>query len=497
MRRIWNRLAVAGLSLLVTLGAAGQTPPAGGIPPHPNQLEFSPLEYQVPDPGAFRVALPGGVVAYIAEDRILPVFDITVLVRAGRAYEPADKAGLAALVAEQLRDGGTQLRTPEEFDERVEFLAADLGASAGATQVVANLSLLSKDLDEGLGLLFEMLREPRFDEERLRQAKERRLQNIKRRNDSTESIEELEWGFLMNGESHFSNLHPTSASINAIQRDDLLRFHREVYHPANMVLAVAGDFDRDDMIRRLTEYFTYWPAGQAARTEIPAPQHDLVPGVYVVHKDDVNQGRVSIGHKATVRGGPDEFPLLVMNMILGGSGFQSRLMARVRSAEGLAYDVGSEFEQGVYYPGDFRCYFQSKSEACAYATSLVLGEIERLRSEPVSADELHSTLSLMAEFFPQQLPDKLALMRRFAMDEFTGRDPRYWCDYVARLRAVTAEDVLRVAQQYLHPDHLVILAVGQSDALVAGGFEKAPNLKFQKFGRVTKWAVRDPETLRR
>jgi predicted Zn-dependent peptidase len=211
----------------------------------------------------------------------------------------------------------------------------------------------------------------------------------------------------------------------------------------------------------------------------------------------VNQGRVSIGHKSVMRGSPDEFPLFVMNAILGGSGFQSRITERVRSREGLAYSVGSQFEQGTYYPGDFRCYFQSKSNACAYATQLVFEEIERIRTEKVPQEELDNTISLFAEFFPQRFSTMMSVLRTYAGDEYTGRDPHYWQTYVENLRKVTADDVLRVARQYLHPDKLVILAVGQSEDLIKGGHDKDPEVAFERFGTVKKLNLRDPDMLKR
>ena len=484
---------MAGFCALVQADAADAKP----IVAHPDELTFPPLAYEVPPAEQFREVLPNGMVVYIAEDRMLPTFDLSVTIRTGSAFDPPDKTGLASLVGEQLRDGGTESLTPEEFDERVEYLAADIESRISDTSGSASLSLLSKDIDAGLELLVEMLRRPRFDAERLRQAKERVQQNIKRRNDSTNNIERLEWSFLMDGEQHFSNRYPSSASVEAITREDMLAFHHKYYHPGNMLLAVAGDFDRAEMLKKLEQAFADWPVGEIASTDFPAPKEEPTPGVYLVQKEDVNQGRVSIGHKSVKRGSPDEFPLFVMNAILGGSGFQSRITAKVRAREGLAYSAGSQYSQGAYYPGDFRCFFQSKTNACAYATQLVLEEIERIRTEKVSQDELERTISLFVGYFPQQFPDKLSLMDTYVRFEYSGREPDYLQTYVEKLKQVKADDVLRVAQEYLHPDKLVILAVGDSEGIRAGGHDKSPELNFDKFGKVNMWQPRDPDTLKR
>lgn len=490
--RLHLLLGIGSLVAALSAGCVGKR-----IPAHPDRIAYPPLQYQVPPASECREVLSNGMVVYIAEDRLLPTFDLTVAIRTGAAFEPPDKAGLASLVGEQLRDGGTQDLSPEELDERVEFLAASLFSSIGETRGTAGVSSLSKDIDEGLALLVEMLRYPRFDQERLRLARERRLQNIKRRNDSTGSIESIEWGFLMNGEDHYSNRYPSSETIQAITREDLLEFHSRYYHPANMIVAVAGDFDRAEMLDKLEQAFADWPVGEPATQTFPKPDHEPMPGVYLIQKEDVNQGRVSIGHKAVCRGSPDEFALRVMNGILGGTGFKSRLTAKVRSDEGLAYSVGSRFGQGVYYPGDFRCYFQSKSNACAYAAQLVLDEIARLQKESISRQEVEETISYYVESFPQRFQSKMTLLRTYVGDEYTGRDPQYWQTYVDNLERVRPDDVMRVARQYLHPESLVILAVGEADAIEAGGHDKAPDLGFDVFGPLTRLPLRDPDTLKR
>ncbi|MFH1747358.1 MAG: pitrilysin family protein [Planctomycetota bacterium] len=497
MRNHTTTTLVLGLIILFAMAARADQPATKDIPEHPDKLVYPALKYTLPPASEFREVLPSGLVVYIAEDRMLPLFDINVTLRVGGAFEPADKAGLAALVGEQLREGGTETYSPAELDEQVEFLAAQLMSRVSDTRGSAGVSLLSKDIDAGMELLIDMLRHPRFDEERLRQAKERRLQNIKRRNDSSSTIEEIEWGFLMQGAEHFSNRYPSTKTINSITRDDLIAFHREYYHPGNMIVTATGDFDRKEMLAKIEQAFGDWPVGQVAAKTFPAPEHEPEPGVYVVQKDDVNQGRVSLGHKAIMRGSPDEFALIVMDTILGQGGFQSRLVQKVRSEEGLAYSVGSNFGQGTYYPGNFWCFFQSKSNACAYATQLVLNEINRLRTEKVGQEELDGTLSQLIESFPQRFPNKGAILRTYVADEYTGRDPAYWETYVEQLKSVTSEDILRVAQQYLHPDQLVILVVGDTEVLIAGGHDKDPEVGLERFGKVTKLLPRDPDTLTR
>jgi len=492
--RITTIAILGGIAALscVAVARAGDA-----IPDHPEKLVYPGIDFKLPPASELRAELSNGIVVYIAEDRMLPTFDLTITLRAAGAFDPEGKTGLASLTGEQMRDGGTQDLTPEELDEKIEFLAARMSTFIGDTSGRASLSCLAKDIDESLGLFASMLRYPRFDEARFRLAKERSLQNIKRRNDSTGTIEQIEWSFLMYGDDHFSNRYRTTESIGAITRDDMIAFHRKYIHPGNMIIAVAGDFDRASMLKKLETVFASWPAGELAPKKLPKPTFTPKPGVYAVHKEDVNQGRVSIGHLGIERGSPDQYAIQVMNGILGASGFRSRIVAKVRSDEGLAYNSGSRFGQGVYYPGAFRAWFQSKSNSCAYAAQIVIDEITRMTTEKVSDQDVKDTVAFTTESFPQRFQSKMSVLRTYVSDEYTGRDPAYWQTYIANLKKVTPDDVLRVAKKYLHPDKLVILAVGNADDVLGGGYDKAPNLKFDAFGAITRLPLRNPETMKR
>ncbi len=447
---------------------AVRTVSAQPIAAHPRDLVFEDLAFEPPDPAAHRHELSNGVVVYIVPDRALPLVTVSVIVRTGAYLEPPGKAGLAALTGSQMRAGGVGDLDPAAFDDEAAFLAAELSSRIGDTSGNASVNSLTKDLDAALDLLFDMLRRPRFDPDRLELAKSQVLQQMERRNDSTQSIEVREWRRLLRGADHFTTTPSTQASIEAITRDDLIAFHREHYHPGNFIFAVSGDVEPADLLARLDSRMADWPARESVPAAVPPPDHAIRPGVYVVDKDDVNQGRVVIGHLATMRDNPDRHALMVMNDILGGGGFTARLLTRIRSDEGLAYSAYSSFGFGTYYPGAFRVSFQSRSETVARAAAIVLEEIERIRSEPVTDAELRTSKASFIDTFSRNFSSPAATARLFANDEYTGRDPSYLVAYRDRIRSVSSADVLRVAREYLHSDRLVILVVGDRTTIEAG-----------------------------
>jgi zinc protease len=486
------RLALAAaLSAGLALSGGAQT-----IPDHPEKLTFKPIRFTVPRASDYRVPLKNGMVAYVAEDRTLPLVSVSVLLRVGSHLEPPGKEGVAALTGSQIRRGGTKSLTAEQLDEKLDFLAAQASTGVGDTQGSAGLNSLTDNLDESLRIFVEMLKEPRFQEDRLALAKEQMLQEMKKRNDDSADIERREWNVLLYGEQHFTNRFPTAASISSITRDDLVAFHRKWFHPASMIAAVSGAFDRREMVRRLEAAFAGWPAAKPVVPPVPSQIATAAPGLYRIEKD-VPQGRVSLGLPTVKRDDPDVYALEVMNEILGGSGFTSRITKTVRSNEGLAYAAGSGIRFGVYYPGAFRAAFQSKSRTVTYALQLVLEEIRKMREGRVTDEELDTIKQNLIETLPSTFASKAQTVAVFAADEFTGRDPSYWSRYRERIAAVTAADVQRVAQKHLDPSRLVMLVVGNQKEIDIGDGKHAVKLEdLAPRHQVAVLPLRDPLTMK-
>lgn len=484
--------------------------PGADIPDRPEKLVFPPLKYEPPSPSQFRVPLKSGPVAYLAADHERPLVNISVYVRTGKYLEPAGREGLADLTGSLLVHGGAGTNSAAQLEERLAFLGAQLDSDINDTQGGVTLNLLSKDLDEGLGLLRDVLYSPRFQDDRLTLEKQQTLQAMKQRNDDSASIEGREAGFLSQGENFFENRYATSNSIAAITRQDLVVFHHKWFRPQNFIVAASGDFNREEMIAKLEKLFNGGPdngslelngkdvAPPATMPAIPTNTTFAAPGVYVVNKPDVNQGRVSIMLPGITRDNPDYYAAMIMNDILGGGGFTSRLMGRIRSDEGLAYSVFSSFPGGVYYSATFSIGFQSKSRTAAYAAAIALEEVKRIATAPVTETEINLSKRGFIDRFPRNFASKDQIAAQFAFDEFTGRyakDPEFWKKFRDRLQAVTPEDISRVAKKYLTPDKLVVLVVGNEADVLLGHPNHPVDLK-TLFGQYHELPLRDPLTLK-
>lgn len=465
-----------------------------GIVKHPSKLKFDDRELFFADAEKHQVQLTGGNVAYVVEDTKFPLVRISISSPIGSFILPADQPATGRMAMSLLRDGGTKDLTPDEVDERLDFLATSINFSTSATRSSANIDTLANNLDESLDLMFDMLTEARFDEERLQINKDKAVENMRRRNDDTRTIEPRVWNELIRGENFYTNRMATETQVNAVDAEDMQDYVNKVFGSGQLVIAVSGAVNRDEIVDKLNKQLMRLPQMSVER-EIPTDLMPQAPGLYGVDKDDVTQTRVSIGHPGIKRDNPDYYAVLVMNDILGGGGFTSRITKRVRSDEGLAYSAGSRFSPGRHYPGQFRAFFQSKNPSVAQATAIVLEEIDRIQNTPVSEKELETAQEAQLTFLADLYAKPQSMANRFVTDDINGEAADYWKNYEQKIRAVTVEEVQRVAQKYLDKDQLRILLVGKLDEAEAGDgehgtMESVTGLKMQRL------PLKDPLTLK-
>jgi len=469
------------------------------IPDRPEKIQAPTLVFPSPRVEAFRSTLHNGIPVYVASSpQGMPVVHLTLHLRGGSYLDPKGKEGLAGLLGNLLASGGAVGLPAEALDERLEFLAGTLNGRIDETGGTLTLAILEKDLKEGLDLFMRVLTRPAFQQDRLEQLKEDALQGLQARNDELASLARMELPGLLNGRNHFTSALPTKASLSAITRKDLRALHGRLLHPGNLVVSVSGRFGREALLAALEPTLGTLKAGPRAvlSPAPPAPAFQRKAGIYVIDKD-VSQGLLAFTLPGLRRSDADWHAVLVMNQILGGGGFTSRLLKRIRSDEGLTYGVETQFEDCPYWRGNWGGSLQTKNQSVAYALRLVLEEMDRLKTTLVPAEELATIKDGMILAYPAQWGQKRRAAEALAEEETLGWPRDGWYDYRERIQAVTAEDVQRVARGCLDPRKLVVLVVGRAAEVEAGDPANHPGLLKDAVPLpLVRLPLRDPLTLR-
>lgn len=435
----------------------------------PRQMEFPTVEFHPPEPK--RVVLENGMVVYLLEDHELPLVTMASIFRTGAWLDPEDRVGLASFTGSVMRTGGTQAMDPKDVDEELEHIAATLSVGIGRISGGASLDVLKNDLGTGLRIFADILMTPRFDPQRLELAKLQALESIRRRYDRPQSIADYEFPKLLYGPTHPFARRSSVESVSAITQQDLIDFHRNTIHPNGMIVGVTGDFHADEMLALLRETFGGWQQGTVPDMTLPpvsAPTpSSKTKGTSVVHLvgKETSQAHLRLGHLSVKEDDPDYPALAILNDILGGGSFRSRLFQDVRTRQGLAYTVGSVLRPGVWEQGAFLMYAETKVESADTVIASLVANLERLRKEPVTDQELAEAKEAFVNSFVFSFTNPSRIVRRLMSLEYDGL-PK---DLLQQLRnnvvKLSKEDLQHAAQAHLHPSQLKILAVGPGDVL--------------------------------
>jgi len=457
MKRLFLTIGALGL---MTGCASTQVATTTGSPAalenaDPRTMTFPPLTFRIPR--SERVQLKNGMVVYLLQDHELPIVNLTAYLNAGSIYDPADKVGIASLTGASLRSGGTKATSPDKMDRELEFMASSLESSIGADHANVSLATLTRNLDRTLALFAELMTRPAFDQARVELARMQAIEAIRRQNDDPKAIASRELSRAIYPDHPLSRI-PTLASVRAITRDDMIAFQERYFYPANTILAVSGDFDREKLLKNLETLFAGWPNRAASFPAVPEPKEDASAAVLHVQKE-VNQSVIRMGHLGIDKSNPDLHAIKVMDYILGG-GFTSRLTQEIRSNQGLAYNVDSYFDPGRRFKGPFMAETETKSESTVKAATLLRSIIAGMTLAEVSEKELKLAKDSIINSFIFGFARSDAVVNQQARLEFYGYPAGYLENYRDNIARVTRADVLRVARKYLHPDAMKLVVVG-------------------------------------
>lgn len=423
-----------------------------------DEIEYPALNtFEKPDVEIFE--LDNGITFYLVEDDELPLINLRVMIRTGGVLVPNNKAGLNSIAGTVMRTGGTTSITGDDLNELLEDRAARMETSIGLTSGSASMNVLKDDFEELLPVFIDLLQNPAFPENRIQLAKTQQKTSISRRNDESIPVGLREFQKLLYGSGSPYARTTEYETIDNITRDDLVQFHQKSFVGSNMMIGVIGDFSIPEMKEILSGAFSQIPAGEPVGLDFPEVEYEFVNSINFVDKRDVNQSFVMMGHIGGMRDNPDYAALQVMNRVLS-DGFSGRLMRIVRSQMGLAYAVFGEYGSGNFFPGMFYAGVMTQSETTAEAINAILDQIRRLQDEPVSESELSDTIDRFLNSLVFQYDSRASVLNERMSLDYAGLDPDTFDRLVEEIQQVTIEDIQRVAQEYLRPDALQILVVG-------------------------------------
>lgn len=452
-KRLVSMISLVVLLALLPGGASGQV---DELLKHPRDLSFPPLNFQPPK--AERAVLSNGMIVYLLENPELPLIRLSALIRTGSAYDPPGMSGLAGLTASVLRNGGTADQSSQAVNESLEESAAQIEFSMEADWGGASLFARKQDFSRILSLFSGLLMKPVFDPAQFDLAKKSESESIRRSNDNPEEIAYREFRKVLYRGNPRGEV-PTLESIDRIQREDLIAFYRKFFHPNTIMLGISGDFKKEEMIKDLEKAFQGWERSLVELPLVPPPSPQKEKSVHYALKD-VPQSTILMGHLSLPLDHPDSYAMQVLNYILGGGGFNSRLTQEIRSNQGLAYAVGSYYRARVGY-GVFGAFCQTKSGSTHRAVSLINDILEEAKKNPPDSASLDWAKNALVNRFIFSFSSAADVVYQQMKLEYDGLPRDYLEKYQQRISAVTLSDLARTAQRHLHPENAVLLVVGK------------------------------------
>lgn len=410
------------------------------------------------EPLARKTTLSNGLTLVVAERNQLPTIHLQVLIRAGATRNPPRLPGLANLVAELLPQGTSQ-RDASRIRLQIESVGGSLSASADSDYAVLSLSILKKDLSMGLSVLSDILLNPLFAPSEIERKGTELKARLKRMEEDPQQVARLAFAKKMFG------LHPyafpsegSPAGLSSITREEITRFYQAYYRPNNVTILIVGQITLEESVSLLQDYLKGWEPLPIQPPALVQPALLTGPVIETIDRP-ITQANIIWGHLGIARSNPDFYALQVMNYILGGGGFVSRLMDSIRDNLGLTYGIYSHFDAREY-PGSFQIVLETKNQNANQALSEVLKEMKRFLEKGVSQTELTEAQAYLTGSFPLKMDTNAKLVRLLGAIELYGLGLDFPERYSRLINQVTAEEVLRGARKYLQPEKFLLVVVG-------------------------------------
>jgi len=423
-------------------------------PPRPAELALPPVQ---------RFTLKNGLQVIVVARKDLPVVSFGIAVQAGGYDEDRDNLGVSDFVAAMLRRG-TKTRSADDISGAIDFVGGSLDAQASNESTMAGCSALSKDTKLCLDLLSDILLHPSFPESEMGEVRDEMLASIAARFDNPHELANAHFDNLLFGEKHPEGWVLSADDVGKITRARLETFWKTFYRPNRAILAVAGDVDVSKLRGGIEKAFGGW-----ARGTVPARPGWTVPKlegtrILLVDRPDSTQATMVFGHEGIKHADPRWYAATLMNYVLGGSDFSSRLMIEVRAKRGLTYGIGSSFGASLYQ-GAFRVAGATKSETTWEALLASVDEIRRMKADGPTALELDKAKGFYAGSYPFKLQTAAGVAQALVAAELHGLGADYVRQLPLRLAAVDQPAAKAAAEDLLHPDTMLVVLVGKAAAI--------------------------------
>jgi zinc protease len=453
-----NRI-IQPLLLIVFLLFAYTQP--GFAQKHYKELDYPALgDIQIPDIEQF--TLPNGMRVYLCEDRELPMINVSAFIRTGSVFDPPEIVGLSSAAGTLMRTGGTRNMTGDEIDELLERIAANVDVGIGTTSGSASVSVLTDHFDTALHVFADILMHPVFAQDKIELQKIRYRDGISRRNDDPGNIASREFRRLLYGRDSAYGAIMEYAHVDAMTQDKFLDFHQQYFYPNNIMVGLCGDFNSEDMKKIIDDVFGGWEQKNTKSVVIPEVEYTFDASVNLITKDDMNQAHIMMGHIGGTRKNPDYPALVIMNRILSGS-FNSRMIKTIRTQMGLAYSVWGIYSFQYDYPGYFYAGCQTKSESAIKALKAIQHEIEKIKTELVTDEELQQAIDMHLNSDVFNYDSKQKILDRVMTYDFYGYPEDFLRTAKQKIENVTKQDILDAAKRNLQPDKMRILVLGNPE----------------------------------
>ncbi|HKX82755.1 MAG TPA: pitrilysin family protein [Pyrinomonadaceae bacterium] len=412
-----------------------------------------------------KTKLSNGMDLWMVEQRELPIVSMNMVFRTGSSNEPEKKTGVASITS-QLLDDGTTTRSAGDIANQLQSIGANIGSFSGWDSTTVSLQTLTKNLDKGIEIYADVVQNPAFPEKEVESLRGRLLVGLRQQKSNPNAISDVVYNKVLYG-SHAYGRSNTEASLKAISRNDFVGYYGSTYRPNNATLIVVGSFDKLALKAQLEKAFGGWKGGDVSAKDLGTPRSLDKAGIYLVDRPNSAQSVVSVGQVGVDRMNPDYYPIIVMNTILGG-GFTSRINMNLREDKGYTYGArsGFSFRRGA---GPFSAGGDIQTAVTKEAIVEFMKELNDIRGgRPVTQKELDYNKQSLIRRYPSGFETVGAISNQLANLVTYGLADSYFNEYIAKVNAVTIEDVDRVAKKYLDPSKMAIVIVGDRKAIEPG-----------------------------